>query len=110
MLALQPPEYITRKSRSVQDRGFYKASEYRNLLLYYLQFALRDLLDEFKIKHFQLLSAATYILLQSELYESEINEAGEMLTLFADRFEEIYGIQTIIQTSQNPTSHIQLEI
>lgn len=95
LLSLQPPEYITRKPRSVQERGFYKASEYRNLLLYFLPYALRGLLDESKVKHFQLLSAATYILLQSELNENEINQAGEMLTTFADRFEEIYGKETV---------------
>lgn len=94
-LSLQPPEYINRKPRSVQERGFYKASEYRNLLLYFLPYALRGLLDESKVKHFQLLSAATYILLQSELNENEINQAGEMFTTFADRFEEMYGKETV---------------
>lgn len=95
LMALQPPEYVTRKPRSVQDRGFYKASEYRNLLLFFLPYALRGLLEDKKVKHFKLLSAATYILSQSEVNVVEINQAGQMLTTFADQFESIYGRETI---------------
>lgn len=67
LLALKPYENITRKPRSVQDRGRYKAIEYRNLLLYYLRYGLQGLLDDRKLKHFELLSAATYILLKYEV-------------------------------------------
>lgn len=95
LMALQLPEYVTRKPRSVQDRGFYKAAEYCNLFLFFLSYALRGLLEENKIKHFKLLSSAVYILLQSEISSDEINQAGAMLTLFADQFESIYGAETI---------------
>lgn len=95
LLSLKPYESITRKPRSVQDRGFFKAVEYRNLLLYYLRFALQGLLDHKYVKHFELLSAATYKLLKSEISESEINEAGAMLTKFCDDFEVLYGIDAV---------------
>lgn len=95
LLALKPCAYITRKPRSIQERSFFKAIEYRNLLLYYLKFGLRGLLEDKYINHFELLSAATYILLKSTLNESEIDEAGEKLKVFADQFEILYGSEAV---------------
>lgn len=89
LIKLKPCSYATRKPRSLHERGNFKATEYRNLLLYYLRFALNGLLDNNKIKHFELLSAATYI--QSKISEKEALEASDMLIKFADQFERIYG-------------------
>lgn len=91
LIKLKPCSYITRKPRSLMERGKFKAIEYRNLLLFYLRFALNGLLHNDKIKHFELLSAATYILLKSKISEGEVLQAGDMLIKFADQFESIYG-------------------
>lgn len=92
---LKPCSYVTRKPRSLEENKTFKASEYRNLLLYYLRFALTGLLGNDKVKHFELLSAATYMLLKSKISEREVIAAGEMLVKFANQFESIYGKEVI---------------
>lgn len=95
LLAIKPCEHITRKPRSVQDRAFFKGIEYRNLLLFYLKFALRGLIDNRYIKHFELLSAATYVLLKPALSEREIEHAGNMMNTFSNQFEDLYGEEAV---------------
>lgn len=91
LVKLKPCSYVTRKPRPLHERGSFKAIEYRYLLLFYLRFALNGLIDNSKIKHFEQLSAATFILLKSKISETEALEASEMLIKFADQFEIIYG-------------------
>lgn len=91
----KPYSRITRKPRSLFDRSFYKAMEYRNLLWFYLHYAMYGVLSQAAINHFNLLSAATYILNQPEINKEEIYKAGEMLKRFADGFEENYGKDSI---------------
>lgn len=95
LLALRPYEHITRKPRPLSERSIFKAVEYRHLLIYYLPFALRGLLDDEKLHHFQLLSASIYILLKSQITNREITEAADKLTRFADLFEKIYGEESV---------------
>lgn len=95
LLALKPCSNITRKPRSVQERSFYKAIEYRNLLLFYLKFALRGLLDDKYVDHFELLSAGAYIFSKSTLCENEILLAEEMFKRFANQFESLYGSEGV---------------
>lgn len=95
LLALKPFKKITRKPKSLQDRHFFKASEYRNLLLYYLPICLEGLLDYKLLKHFKLLSAAIYMLLRTKISSTELNEAHQMLVAFADEFEELYGREAV---------------
>lgn len=95
LLLLKPCAYITRKPRSLKDRSYYKAVEYRYLLLFYLRFGLQGLLDHEKLKHFELLSASVYFLLQSEISKKEIEEAKYMLNKFATDFEKLYGREAV---------------
>lgn len=95
ILQLKPYSRITRKPRSLFDRSFFKAIEYRNLLWFYIHYALYGILDQSAINHFDLLSAATYILNKPEISKEEINEAGRMLEKFADEFEIFYGSDSI---------------
>lgn len=95
VLSLKPPTRINHKPRSILERSFYTANEYRSLLWYYLKFALRGLLDYKLIKHFDLLSNATYKLSQTRLTKSEIVQAGALLNQFADEFEVNYGKNSV---------------
>lgn len=95
LLKLKPCSYVTRKPRSLLERASFKAIEYRCLLLYYLRFGLSGLIESDKIKHFELLSAATYMLLRSKISEIEAREASDMLIRFADQFETIYGQEAV---------------
>lgn len=96
IVKLKPCSYITRKPRSLQERSNFKAIEYKNMLLFYLnKFSLNALLDNEKVKHFEHLSAATYTLLKTKISEREIIEASEMLEQFANKFEELYGEESV---------------
>lgn len=43
------------------------------------------------VKHFETLSAATFILNKSKIADDELDKAETMLIEFADKFETIYG-------------------
>lgn len=95
LVSLKPCSYITRKPRSLDERSYFKATEYRYLLLFYLRYALIGLLDHNRVKHFEKFSAAVYILLKSDITREDIEEARVMLTNFADDFEKFYGIEAV---------------
>lgn len=91
IISLKPTMKIGHKPRSILDRSYFTANEYRSLLLYYLRFSMNGLFDKEIIKHFSLLSDAIYILLQTKIKHSEVLKAGKMLKEFADLFENYYG-------------------
>lgn len=95
IMALKPPVKINHKPRSILDRSFYTANEFRSLLLYYLRFAVYGLLDKEIIQHFTLLSDAIYILSKSVISKIEIVTADAMLNKFVDKFESFYGINSV---------------
>lgn len=90
-MRLKPPLRISHKPRSILDRSFFTANEYRSLLWYYLRFSLKGLLSNELIEHFALLSDATYILSKDRVTKEEIIMAGTKLNEFADKFEHFYG-------------------
>lgn len=95
IISLKPPMRINHKPRSILDRSFFTANEYRALLWFYLRFALKGLLDHRLIKHFELLSNATYILSKTRITLCEVKAADEMLNRFANEFQYYYGRNSI---------------
>lgn len=95
ILSIKPTSEITRKPRSMSDRGDFKGNEFRSLLLYYLRYALTDLLPMRYINHFQLLSSSIYILLQQSISLENIVLAERRLNEFADQFEQFYGREKV---------------
>lgn len=95
IVSLKPPTRVRHKPRSILERSFFKANEYRALLFFYMRFALPGLLDKQLIDHFQLLSSATYTLSKTEITRSEIQNARSMLNRFADDFEKFYGRNSV---------------
>lgn len=95
ILALEPYERITRKPSSIFDRAFYKATEYKQLLLFYLPVALEGLIETKQLDHFKLLSAAIYTLLKAEISTCELDQAHQQLLQFANEFENIYGKEAV---------------
>lgn len=95
IVGLKPVTRIRHKPRSILDRGFFTANEYRSLVFYYLRFALNGLLHRDLIKHFELLSEASYTLCKPRITKNEIHKANAKLHQFADQFEYFYGINSI---------------
>lgn len=88
---LKPNIHFCRKPRSIFEVGHFKASELMDMLLYYLRYCLVGILPTKVVKHFEKLSAATYILLQKEIKKYEVRVASELFIEFAKEYEEIYG-------------------
>lgn len=90
IVSLKPISDIVRRPRSIFKRGDFKANEFRSLLLYYLPIALDGLTDNRFIKHFRLLSSATYVLSKENVSLDDIKQARSKLNQFADRCECYY--------------------
>lgn len=88
---LKPPMHFRRKPRALLDLANFKATEFLHLLLYYIRFAVGNLLSTKVIKNIELLSAAIFILCKPELNEQQLRVAGDYLNKFTDDFEIIYG-------------------
>lgn len=93
--SIRPTSEITKTPRSLEERGTFAANEYRSLLLFYLRYALPGLLDMSYVKHFQLLSSATFTLLKEKISKTSLDDAEKNLSLFANQFEDLYGVENV---------------
>lgn len=91
IICIKPISEISRKPRSIFERKDYKGNEFRTLLLYYLRYALVDLLPIRYINHFQLFSSSIYMLLEKEISHENICTAEIRLNKFVEKFEDFYG-------------------
>ena len=86
-----PPHDYSRAPRSINHRNLWKASEFRNWLLYYSLPILVSLLPPLYLHHYALLVCALHILLQSRLTDVQIQAAEDMLKYFYFLLPELYG-------------------
>lgn len=91
LLQIRPPSYISRRPRSLQYLKFFKAAEFRSLLLYYLPVVLERLLPSKYIHHLCLLSSSVYTLLKEKISNAEMLQAEDKLKLFVKQYQEYYG-------------------
>ena len=89
---IRPPFNITRLPRSLNQRKFWKASEWRAFLIFYSLHVLTDVLPAVYVEHFALLSHSMFLLLQVSISSSELDLADELLNKFVSDFEHLYGI------------------
>lgn len=95
LMSLKPYSRINYKPRSLDHLAKLRAVEYKYLLFYYLLYATANLIGKRYIDHFELLSAAIYILCKEQIREDEIKCADEMLNTICDQFEEYYGEKSV---------------
>lgn len=95
LMNLKPYDRISHKPRGIEQLAFFSANEYRSLMWYYLKFALYNILPSELINHFELFSAATYMLSKTHVSKQEIKKAAEMLDTLCDDFEKYYGANSI---------------
>jgi hypothetical protein len=87
-----PPHDFTRAPRSIKNhRRYWKASEFRTFLLYYSLPLLVCVLPPLYFHHFGLLVCAMHILLQSQVSNTQIQAAQNMLDDFYLLLPELYG-------------------
>ncbi|KAL1483618.1 hypothetical protein MTO96_033073 [Rhipicephalus appendiculatus] len=100
LLSIKPPHSITRLPRSIQERSYWKASEWRHWLLFYSLPCISGILIEEYWKHLSKLSEGVYILLQDELTAPEIDKAEFLLNKFVSRCEALYGKSTVLTVEE----------
>jgi hypothetical protein len=91
---MQPSEF-QRKSRSVKELAFFKATELRTFLLFTGPVVLKGILSEQQYAHFLLLHVAMKIFVSKELIAySRI--AKQLMVRFVQEMSVLYGKHTII--------------
>ncbi|KAK9976617.1 hypothetical protein ABG768_021822 [Culter alburnus] len=95
LLNIKPPVEITRTPRSLKDRKYWKASEWRSFLLFYSLPILNGVLMKKYWNHLFLLVFALHILLQQQVKICEVSVAEIALKKFVIQFEMLYGIKNV---------------
>ena len=90
------PKEFNRKPRSLVEVNHWKATEWRQFLLYTGPFVLMHILSEPLYKNFLLLSVAIRILLSSQLCSEYSEYAHELLITFVDNVKVHYGKSMIV--------------
>jgi len=91
LLKIVPSCEITRTPRSLDDIRLFKASEWKNLLLYYSLPCLRDLLHQRYLKHWSLLVFSMHKLLSPKISVDDLRKSESALTTFVRKTESLYG-------------------
>ncbi|XP_076844425.1 uncharacterized protein LOC143489348 [Brachyhypopomus gauderio] len=95
LLAIQPPVEITRTPRSVEERKYWKASEWRAFLIFYALPTMKGILPRKFWNHLFLLVFGVYILLQDKVKQCDIDLAEKALRKFVIEFQKLYGTKNV---------------
>ena len=91
MKEIRPP-FLIRFPRSVSShRMFFKASEYRSILLFFGPVVFRGILAGLYYSHFLLLSEAIFILMMESISPAQIDHAEKLLWNFCSQMSGLYG-------------------
>ncbi|XP_078533887.1 LOW QUALITY PROTEIN: uncharacterized protein LOC144820125 [Lissotriton helveticus] len=87
---IKPTLDVSRVPRSVDELPYWKASEFRNFLLFYGMPVLKHVLDRSRYLHFCLLMKAIHKLLNDDISQEDLNIAEQCLLLFVQLFNDLY--------------------
>ena len=90
LLKLKTPSSITRKPRTLKDRFDYKATEWKNFVLYYCPFVITALPRNYQ-KHFLLLSFSLHILNSENASRPDLQAAHLACLKFLEGLPQLYG-------------------
>ena len=90
------PHELLRKGRSLLDIDRWKASEYRQFLLYTGPVVLHHTLNRDIYRHFMLLFVAVYVLSSPLLYQTYLHFANQLMYVFVSDFSRFYGEDSIV--------------
>jgi len=102
---IQSPCEITRTPQSIKQRTQWKASEYKNFLLYYSLICLDGLLPKKYVKHWLLYVYSINIFLKTKISDDQYITATFAIRKFVLDVEKLYGIHFM-----NYNMHLLLHI
>lgn len=82
LLNIYPPCELTRTPRALENMKLYKASEWKNILLYYSLPCLKGLLPNIYYKHWSLLVFSMHKFLLDEITEKDFKDVKKALRKF----------------------------
>lgn len=89
--AIRPPISFSRSVRSLRERAFWKATEWRYWLLFYSLPSLHGFLPRIYLHHLSHLSVSVFLLLKEVVTEQDIYEAEKRLEIFVVQMGNLYG-------------------
>lgn len=95
------PIDFSRKPRSLNEVKRWKATEFRQFLLYTGQVVLLDILPDAMYKNFLLLSVAMKILVDSQMCQQYNDFARDLLVQFVRHFSDLYGKNMVVYNTHN---------
>ncbi|XP_076033010.1 uncharacterized protein LOC143020471 [Oratosquilla oratoria] len=105
------PREFAKKPRPIQEKDCWKATEFRQFLLYTEPVVLADELPDEMYKNFLLLSVAIYIMLSPSLSLQYSNYALELSLLFVQKFSDMYGKDQIVyNVHEDVRDHIEKDL
>jgi hypothetical protein len=93
LTSISPPSEMSRAPRSLNDRKFWKASEWRAFMFYGLVI-LRGILPDIYLKHFFLFVYGVYNLMGDKIAHSKVDLAESCLRKFVRQMEALYGLSS----------------
>jgi hypothetical protein len=90
------PSEFARKPRSLSEIDRWKATEFRQFLLYTGLVVLTGILPTHLLCHFNLLSVAIRLLVSRSLCAYYCNYAQQLLIAFVQQVEQLYGVEFLV--------------
>lgn len=90
---IRPPSFIARFPRTLDEVNNWKASEFKNFLLYYGLPTLLGLLPVELLDNFAELVYGIYTLSQCSITKKEFEESEKALDHFLEEFQKLYGLR-----------------
>ena len=91
LTSIQPPSTITCTPRSLTEKKYWKASEYRSFLFYYSLPVMLGLLPDEYYEHYALLCQAIYLLNSDLISSHRLKKANKLLHRFYYSFSSLYN-------------------
>lgn len=91
LCSLRPTLEIPRLPRSLKVRKYWKASEWRNWLLFYSPVVLHDILPSVYYKNWLKFVRVMHFFLANTVAAEKLKEAGRTMYEFLKEYQEVYG-------------------
>lgn len=107
---IKTPTRISRKPHSIDSSGTWKASEWRNWIVYFSLPCLDDILPEEHLKHLAKHSEATYIYNNASITEDDMERASTLMDDFHNDYREKYGEVNMTSNVHLYCKHMRLSV